>query len=182
MLQPQRQVVDHKQRGYRRANAKKEGQTLTRSCLEAHPANTLRLAYIMAAISCRRSPKDYRGHTVEPSARRRSSVFPDVYERQTGKPKGASTAPAATWLTSPHCQYYQDIHPKSLLCMHIDWITGHLYRLRPMALAATSVSTKVSRNPRRCALAIAERLDVNIFHTSPPPFACSQPARRAEKL
>ncbi|MGH8114038.1 MAG: AMP-binding protein, partial [Rhodanobacteraceae bacterium] len=69
-------------------------------------------------------------------------------------------------------KYIQDIHPTDTYwCMaDIGWITGHSYIVYgPLALAATSVMYEGTptypdvNRPWR----IAERLGVNIFHTSP---------------
>ena len=69
-------------------------------------------------------------------------------------------------------KYYQDIHPgDTYWCMaDIGWITGHSYIVYgPLALGTTSVIYEGTPNypdagrPWR----IAERLGVNIFHTSP---------------
>src|SRR5437588_4314482 len=91
----------------------------------------------------------------------------------TGKPKGCQhrTGGYMAYVTGT-AKYYQDIHPEDVYwCMaDIGWITGHSYIVYgPLALAATSVLYEgvpqfpdVGRPWR-----IAERLDVNIFHTSP---------------
>jgi len=69
-------------------------------------------------------------------------------------------------------KYIQDIHPEDVYwCMaDIGWITGHSYIVYgPLAIAATSVvfegvpTFPDAGRPWR----IAERLNVNIFHTSP---------------
>ena len=91
----------------------------------------------------------------------------------TGKPKGCQhrTGGYLAYVTGTS-KYYQDIHPEDVYwCMaDIGWITGHSYIVYgPLALAATSVLYEGVPNypdagrPWR----IAERLDVNIFHTSP---------------
>ena len=91
----------------------------------------------------------------------------------TGKPKGCqhSTGGYLAYAAGTSL-YYQDIHPEDVYwCMaDIGWITGHSYIVYgPMALAATSVLFEGVPNypdagrPWR----IAERLGVNIFHTSP---------------
>jgi acetyl-CoA synthetase len=69
-------------------------------------------------------------------------------------------------------KYIQDIHPEDVYwCMaDIGWITGHSYIVYgPLAIAATSViyeGVPVYPDPGR-VWRIAERLNVNIFHTSP---------------
>jgi acetyl-CoA synthetase len=91
----------------------------------------------------------------------------------TGKPKGCQhrTGGYLAYVTGT-AKYYQDIHPGDVYwCMaDIGWITGHSYIVYgPLALAATSVLYEGvpqfpdAGRPWR----IAERLDVNIFHTSP---------------
>jgi acetyl-CoA synthetase len=91
----------------------------------------------------------------------------------TGKPKGCQhrTGGYLAYVTGTS-KYIQDIHPEDVYwCMaDIGWITGHSYIVYgPLALAATSVLYEGVPNypdagrPWR----IAERLDVNIFHTSP---------------
>ena len=91
----------------------------------------------------------------------------------TGKPKGCQhrTGGYMAYVTGTS-KYYQDIHPEDVYwCMaDIGWITGHSYIVYgPLSLAATSVLFEGVPNypdagrPWR----IAERLDVNIFHTSP---------------
>ena len=91
----------------------------------------------------------------------------------TGKPKGCQhrTGGYLAYVTGTS-KYYQDIHPEDVYwCMaDIGWITGHSYIVYgPLSLAATSVlyegvpTYPDAGRPWR----IAERLDVNIFHTSP---------------
>src|SRR5208283_651648 len=91
----------------------------------------------------------------------------------TGKPKGCQhrTGGYLAYVTGT-AKYYQDIHPEDVYwCLaDIGWITGHSYIVYgPLALAATSVIYEGvpqfpdAGRPWR----IAERLDVNIFHTSP---------------
>ena len=91
----------------------------------------------------------------------------------TGKPKGCQhrTGGYLAYATGTS-KYIQDIHPDDTYwCMaDIGWITGHSYIVYgPLALAATSVIYEGVPNfpdagrPWR----IAERLGVNIFHTSP---------------
>jgi acetyl-CoA synthetase len=91
----------------------------------------------------------------------------------TGKPKGCQhrTGGYLAYATGTS-KFYQDIKPTDVYwCMaDIGWITGHSYIVYgPMALAATSVLYEGvpqfpdAGRPWR----IAERLDVNIFHTSP---------------
>ncbi|TAN06858.1 MAG: acetate--CoA ligase [Rhodanobacteraceae bacterium] len=118
--------------------------------------------------------KDYKGKRVEPAHMDAEAPLFLMYSSgTTGKPKGcqhrtggylAYVAGTSKWI--------QDIHPEDTYwCMaDIGWITGHSYIVYgPLALAATSVIYEgtptypdVGRPWR-----IAERLGVNIFHTSP---------------
>ena len=91
----------------------------------------------------------------------------------TGKPKGCQhrTGGYLAYVTGTS-KYIQDIHPEDVYwCMaDIGWITGHSYIVYgPLALAATSViyeGVPVYPDAGR-PWRLAERLDVNIFHTSP---------------
>jgi acetyl-CoA synthetase len=91
----------------------------------------------------------------------------------TGRPKGAqhSTGGYMSYVTGT-CRYYQDIHPDDVYwCMaDIGWITGHSYIVYgPLSCGTTTVIYEGVPNypdggrPWR----IAEKLGVNIFHTSP---------------
>jgi acetyl-CoA synthetase len=91
----------------------------------------------------------------------------------TGKPKGCQhrTGGYLAYVTGTS-KYIEDIHPEDVYwCMaDIGWITGHSYIVYgPLALAATSVIYEgVPTYPDAGRVwRIAERLDVNIFHTSP---------------
>ena len=91
----------------------------------------------------------------------------------TGRPKGCqhSTGGYMSYVAGTS-KYYQDIHPDDVYwCMaDIGWITGHSYIVYgPLALGTTTVIYEGVPNypdagrPWR----IAEKLGVNIFHTSP---------------
>jgi len=91
----------------------------------------------------------------------------------TGRPKGCQHGTGgylAYVAGTSHC--VQDIHPEDVYwCMaDIGWITGHSYIVYgPLALAATSVMYEgIPTYPDAGrAWRIAERLNVNIFHTAP---------------
>jgi len=118
--------------------------------------------------------KDFRGKKVEPvSMDAEAPLFLMYTSGSTGKPKGCQhrTGGYLAYVTGTS-KYIQDIHPEDTYwCMaDIGWITGHSYIVYgPLALAATSVIYEGVPNypdagrPWR----IAERLSVNIFHTSP---------------
>jgi acetyl-CoA synthetase len=91
----------------------------------------------------------------------------------TGQPKGAqhSTGGYLSYVTGTS-KYYLDIHPEDTYwsLADIGWITGHSYIVYgPLACGTTTVVYEGTPNypdagrPWR----IAERLGVNIFHTSP---------------
>ena len=118
--------------------------------------------------------KDYRSHIVEPvSTGRRSSAFPDVHQRHDRQAQGLPTSHRRLpRLRDRHLQVLPGHSSDDVYwCMaDIGWITGHSYIVYgPLALAATSVLYEGvpqfpdAGRPWR----IAERLDVNIFHTSP---------------
>jgi acetyl-CoA synthetase len=91
----------------------------------------------------------------------------------TGRPKGCqhSIGGYLSYVAGTS-KYVQDIHPEDVYwCMaDIGWITGHSYIVYgPLALAATSVmyeGVPTYPDPGR-PWRIAERLNVNIFHTAP---------------
>jgi len=118
--------------------------------------------------------KNFRGKKVEPVPMdAESPLFLMYTSGSTGKPKGCQhrTGGYMAYVTGTS-KFYQDIHPEDVYwCMaDIGWITGHSYIVYgPLALAASSVIYEGVPNypdPGR-PWRIAERLDVNIFHTSP---------------
>jgi acetyl-CoA synthetase len=116
----------------------------------------------------------HRGKSVDPvSLPAEAPLFLMYTSGTTGRPKGAqhSTGGYLAYVTGTS-KYYQDIHPGDVYwCMaDIGWITGHSYIVYgPLALGTTTVIYEGVPNypdggrPWR----IAEKLGVNIFHTSP---------------
>jgi acetyl-CoA synthetase len=118
--------------------------------------------------------KPFRGKRVEPvSMPAEAPLFLMYTSGSTGKPKGCqhSTGGYLAYVAGTS-KFIQDIHTTDVYwCMaDIGWITGHSYIVYgPLALAATTVlyegvpTFPDAGRPWR----IAERLGVNIFHTSP---------------
>jgi acetyl-CoA synthetase len=117
---------------------------------------------------------DYRGQKVAPLAMDSTAPLFLMYTSgTTGRPKGCQhgTGGYLSYVAGTS-KYIQDIHPEDVYwCMaDIGWITGHSYIVYgPLAVGATSVIYEgVPTYPDAGrAWRIAERLDVNIFHTSP---------------
>ncbi len=118
--------------------------------------------------------EDYTGRRVDPVPMPAEDPLFIMYTSgTTGKPKGClhSIGGYLAYVAGTS-KYIQDIHPEDVYwCMaDIGWITGHSYIVYgPLALAATSVMYEgVPTYPDAGRLwRIAERLDVNIFHTAP---------------
>jgi acetyl-CoA synthetase len=118
--------------------------------------------------------KEFRGKLVDPvSMPAEAPLFLMYTSGSTGKPKGCqhSTGGYLSYVTATS-KFIQDIHPTDVYwCMaDIGWITGHSYIVYgPLSLAATTVmyeGVPTFPDPGR-PWRIAERLGVNIFHTSP---------------
>src|SRR5271157_897201 len=118
--------------------------------------------------------RDFRGKRVDPVVMPAEGILFLMYTSgTTGKPKAAqhSIGGYLSYVTGTS-KYIQDIHPEDVYwCMaDIGWITGHSYIVYgPLAIAATSVIYEgVPTYPDAGRTwRIAERLNVNIFHTSP---------------
>ena len=116
----------------------------------------------------------YAGQEVAPvSLNATDSLFLMYTSGTTGRPKGAQHSVGGYMAyVAGTSKYYQDIHPDDVYwCLaDIGWITGHSYIVYgPLSLGTTTVIYEGVPNypdggrPWR----IAERLGVNIFHTSP---------------
>jgi acetyl-CoA synthetase len=118
--------------------------------------------------------KKVRGTRVAPvSMPSEAPLFLMYTSGTTAKPKGCqhSTGGYMSYVAGT-AKYYQDIHPEDVYWCFADigWITGHSYIVYgPLALAATGVlyeGVPTFPDPGR-PWRIAERLNVNIFHTAP---------------
>ncbi len=118
--------------------------------------------------------REFRGRRVEPASMpSEAPLFLMYTSGTTAKPKGCqhSTGGYLSYVAGT-AKYYQDIHPEDVYWCFADigWITGHSYIVYgPLANAATGVlyegvpTYPDAGRPWR----IAERLNVNIFHTAP---------------
>ncbi|MGH9293811.1 MAG: AMP-binding protein, partial [Acidimicrobiales bacterium] len=118
--------------------------------------------------------KDFKSKIVEPvSMSAEDPLFLMYTSGTTGRPKGCqhSIGGYLSYVAGTS-KYYQDIHPDDTYWCFADigWITGHSYIVYgPLALGTTSVMYEGvpmypdTGRPWR----IAQRLGVNIFHTSP---------------
>ncbi|MGH2856605.1 MAG: acetate--CoA ligase, partial [Solirubrobacteraceae bacterium] len=118
--------------------------------------------------------KDYEGKTLEPVSMDATAPLFLMYKSgTTGRPKGCqhSTGGYLSYVTGTS-KYYQDIHPDDTYWCFADigWITGHSYIVYgPLSLGTTSVmyeGVPTYPDPGR-PWRIAQKLGVNIFHTSP---------------
>jgi acetyl-CoA synthetase len=116
----------------------------------------------------------YAGQEIPPvSLPAEASLFLMYTSGTTGRPKGAQHSIGGYMAyVAGTSKYYQDIHPDDVYwCLaDIGWITGHSYIVYgPLSLGTTTVIYEGVPNypdggrPWR----IAEKLGVNIFHTSP---------------
>jgi len=118
--------------------------------------------------------RDFAGRRVDPiPMRAEDPLFLMYTSGTTGKPKGIQhgTGGYLAYVTGTS-KYILDIHPEDIYwCMaDIGWITGHSYIVYgPLSVGTTSIiyegvpTYPDAGRPWR----IAERLDVNIFHTAP---------------
>ena len=118
--------------------------------------------------------KNYAGTRLDPVPMpAEAPLFLMYTSGTTGRPKGCqhSIGGYLSYVTGTS-KYVQDIHPEDVYwCMaDIGWITGHSYIVYgPLSLGASSVMFEgVPTYPDAGrAWRIAERLNVNIFHTAP---------------
>jgi acetyl-CoA synthetase len=118
--------------------------------------------------------KEHKREIVEPVALQATDPLFLMYTSgTTGRPKGCqhSVGGYLSYVAGT-TKYYQDVHPDDTYwCLaDIGWITGHSYIVYgPLTLGTTTVIYEGTPNYPDSARPwrIAERLGVNIFHTSP---------------
>jgi acetyl-CoA synthetase len=171
-------LIDHKVKADEAlAEAEKQGQEVDKVLVWRRHAGEYASATPMAGgrdFFVDEVLTDYQGQQVAPvSLPADAPLFLMYTSGTTGRPKGAqhSTGGYLSYVAGTS-KYYQDIHPDDMYwCMaDIGWITGHSYIVYgPLALGTTTVIYEGTPNypdagrPWR----IAEKLGVNIFHTSP---------------
>jgi acetyl-CoA synthetase len=117
---------------------------------------------------------DHRGDRIDPVSRNAEDTLFLMYTSgTTGKPKGAQhgTGGYLSYVAGTS-KYLFDIHPTDTYWCFADigWITGHSYIVYgPLAVGASSVMYEgAPDHPHKGRTwEIAERYDVDIFHTSP---------------
>jgi acetyl-CoA synthetase len=118
--------------------------------------------------------EDHAGETVEPVSRNAEDPLFLMYTSgTTGKPKGCQHRTGGYLAyAAGTSKYVLDIEPEDTYwcAADIGWITGHSYIVYgPLALGTTSVMYEgTPDHPHKGRIwEIAERYDVDIFHTSP---------------
>ena len=171
-------MTDHKEKAdIAVETAKKEGQTIEKVLVWRRRPGQYSSKHPMVKgrdFFCDEVLKDFAGKKVAPvSMPSEAPLFLMYTSGTTGRPKGCQHGSGGYLAyVAGTSKYIQDIHPEDVYwCMaDIGWITGHSYIVYgPLALAATSILYEGVPNypdagrPWR----VAQRLDVNIFHTSP---------------
>jgi len=171
-------MTDHKEKAdLAVATAEKEGQKVSKVLVWRREAGKYHSSKPMTAgrdFFMDEVLKKYSGAVVAPvSMPSEAPLFLMYTSGTTGRPKGCQHG-SGGYLSyvAGTTKFIQDLQPEDVYwCMaDIGWITGHSYIVYgPLALAATSVLFEGVPNypdagrPWR----VAQRLDVNIFHTSP---------------